>query len=136
MIIVPVVNSILNARRAEQAMSKAYRELQAKKYPAAIASYTTALGQHLSPGDRALAYGNRGWAWAKVERDDEAIRDFSAALQLKPNLLLPDSIVLSPIIDVENLPRRWPIMTRRSRRIRMRSTPSPIALPSTASAAS
>jgi tetratricopeptide (TPR) repeat protein len=68
-------------------MAKAYRELTAGKFPAAIASYTTALGERLTISDRAIAYGNRGWSFAKIERDTEAIRDFSSALQIEPNLL-------------------------------------------------
>src|SRR6266404_7879231 len=37
-IVIPVVNSIRSANRAEVALAKAYRELTAQKFPAAIAS--------------------------------------------------------------------------------------------------
>jgi tetratricopeptide (TPR) repeat protein len=87
MIVVPVVNSIRSANRAEDAIAKADRELKAQKFPAAIASYTAALGERLRTSDRAIAYGNRGWFYTKIQRDAEAIRDFSSALQIEPKLL-------------------------------------------------
>lgn len=85
-IIIPIVHSIRNAHRAEAAMAKADRELDAKNFPAAIASYTAALREPLNRRDRAFAYGSRGWALTNIERDPEAIRDFNTALQLLPDL--------------------------------------------------
>lgn len=78
---------VASAERGAQALNEAELLMDANQYAAAIPRFTAALGERLSPADRAVALGNRGWSYTNVERDPDAIQDFNAALQIDPNLV-------------------------------------------------
>lgn len=79
--------AVLSGVRGQHALSKARALADSGAFAAAIPVYDAALRERLSANSRALAYGWRGWAYTKVGRDGDAIRDFSAALQIEPNLV-------------------------------------------------
>jgi tetratricopeptide (TPR) repeat protein len=59
--------------------------VQRRDWAAAIRSYSAALARgDLAPELQATAYHNRGIAYARSERNDEALADFDAALRLNP----------------------------------------------------
>jgi tetratricopeptide (TPR) repeat protein len=57
-----------------------------RKYEDAVPLYTAALGGYLQTRDRAMALGNRGWCYANLYRETDAIRDYDVALALNPQL--------------------------------------------------
>jgi lipoprotein NlpI len=59
--------------------------VQRRDWAAAIKSYSAALGRgDLPPETQATAHNNRGIAYARSERNDEALADFDAAIRLNP----------------------------------------------------
>ena len=73
--------------QGEDLNARAYRELRAAHWDAAIALYDQASQKHLDTTTRALVYGNRGWCYTKKELDEQAIRDFSESIRLDPKPL-------------------------------------------------
>src|SRR5215211_514313 len=80
------VSLVLGEVRGREALQKGNSLVFSRNFAPAIPAYTAALQHQLRPHDRALAYGRRGWAYANLDRDDDAIRDFNAALEIEPNL--------------------------------------------------
>src|SRR5687767_4256883 len=64
--------------------ARAYRQLTAARWDAAIALYDAASEKKLDTATLALVYGNRGWCYTKKELDDQAIRDFTKSIRLDP----------------------------------------------------
>lgn len=64
--------------------ARAYRELTAGNFEAAIPLYNQASGKIMDATARALVYGNRGWCYTKCGNDDRAIRDFTESIRLDP----------------------------------------------------
>lgn len=64
--------------------ARAYRELTAAHWDAAIELYNQASRKKLDSATLALVYGNRGWCYTKKEMDGQAIRDFSESIRLDP----------------------------------------------------
>ena len=83
-IVVPAVRSIVSARRGSTAMANGDKAMDASKYGEAISQYSFALDEELTVRDRTWAFAYRGFALTKLNRDREAISDFTAALQLAP----------------------------------------------------
>ena len=63
---------------------RAYGQLIAGKWDAAIALYDAASHKKLDATTLALVYGNRGWCYTRKEMDDEAIRDYTQSIRLDP----------------------------------------------------
>ena len=68
---------------ASQWFEKGYQHILNKEHDSAIEAYTKAIA--LDPND-ALAYNNRGAAYANKGQYDRAIEDFNKAIALNPNL--------------------------------------------------
>ncbi|MEO6969811.1 MAG: tetratricopeptide repeat protein [Chthoniobacterales bacterium] len=77
---------IVSAVRGGKALRSANKLVWSRQYEEALPLYTAALREYLPKNDRALAYGNRGWAYLSLERDLDAINDFNSALAIDPNL--------------------------------------------------
>ncbi len=75
-----------SATRGTDEVRRAYALVETGHFAEAQALYDAALQEILDDRQRAYALGNRGWARANLGRDPEAIRDFSAALQIFPDL--------------------------------------------------
>jgi tetratricopeptide (TPR) repeat protein len=70
--------------RGQNLNSRAFRALQEGQFETAIPLYTAASCKILGSTTRALVYGNRGWCYAKTDRDDQAIRDFTESIRIDP----------------------------------------------------
>jgi hypothetical protein len=75
---------VVSSIRGTNALERANELVEAEKFAAAIPLYTAALNERLDKQDRALAYGNRGWAYTNVDRDPEAIQDFNSPALTNP----------------------------------------------------
>lgn len=67
-------------------LQQAWLEVQADHFANAAALYDTALSKEIDPDNLPYAYGNRGWCYMNLDRNEDAIRDFTAALKLYPHL--------------------------------------------------
>lgn len=77
---------VRRSMRGTAAFQQGEALVQEERFTAARSAFTTALENRLTTSQRALALGDRGWSLTKLDRDPEAIRDFSAALEIDPNL--------------------------------------------------
>jgi tetratricopeptide (TPR) repeat protein len=82
-----VARSQGEAKRTASLRQHAYALTARGEFEAAIPVLTELLQAKLSVRDRAYAVGERGWAYMNVDRNADAIRDFDAALELKPDLV-------------------------------------------------
>ena len=80
-------NFIISVVRGAATLKSANRLLWSRQFADAVPLYSAALKDRLQKRDRALAYGNRGWAYANLDRDPDAINDFNAALAIDPDLV-------------------------------------------------
>lgn len=85
-VLVLATSYVLSSVRGTVELQNADAMINSERFAEAVSLYTAALGERLSDGQRALALGNRGWAYTKLNRDPDAIRDFDAALQIDPEL--------------------------------------------------
>lgn len=67
--------------------ARAYRELRAGHYDAAISLYSAASHKALDRTTLALVFGNRGSCYTRKEMDEQAIRDFTESIRLDPRPL-------------------------------------------------
>ncbi|MEO5718090.1 MAG: tetratricopeptide repeat protein, partial [Chthoniobacterales bacterium] len=77
---------VRSSMRGTAALQQGVDLIQEGQFTAAWSALTTALENRLTTAQQAFALGDRGWSLTKLDRDPEAIRDFSAALALDPNL--------------------------------------------------
>jgi tetratricopeptide (TPR) repeat protein len=73
--------------QGNQFYDRGYKEMVSGHYDVAIALYDAASRKMLGSTTLALAYGNRGWCYAKKENDEQAIRDFTESIRLDPRPL-------------------------------------------------
>jgi tetratricopeptide (TPR) repeat protein len=76
------VYCVISYLQGKSLYARAYRETLSGHYPDAIVLYTAATHKILDPTTRALAYGNRGWCFAKLHNDTQAIRDFTESIRI------------------------------------------------------
>ncbi|MGH8093795.1 MAG: tetratricopeptide repeat protein [Chthoniobacterales bacterium] len=77
-----LVTTYRGAKELREANALAWQ----RKFEDAVPLYTAAQGEFLEKKDRAVALGNRGWCYANLFREADAIRDYDAALALNPQL--------------------------------------------------
>lgn len=70
--------------QGEDLNRRAYRQLSAGHWDAAIALYDAASTKKLDRTQLALVYGNRAWCYTKKGMDDQAIQDFTKSIELDP----------------------------------------------------
>ena len=108
--------------RARDPFSQAVRRLEAGDASGALADFTALLAAAANDDERAQIVNKRGVANVRLRRRDEALRDFTAALELSPryapalanvgNLLLEDGAVDDAIVHYEAAIRaddRYPV---------------------------
>ena len=123
------VRQVVSVIEAANLLEQAWHEVELDHFDSGARLYETALSKKIDPGDLPYAYGNRGWCYMNLGRDDDALRDFTAARNLISTLsfaLLDRGIIYH---RHGNSRRHWQIIMRRSRSIPIASTPTRIARP-------